>query len=274
MSNPWNLTLKNLFLPIFCRQCGCALLTEENGYFCPACWNVPERIERPFCSICGRPHKARIGFGPVENFPCDGCRKGARKAYGSLVAACDYDGAIAEAIKLLKFHHRPQLAGPLAEELLAFIDREISGDQREVYDALIPVPLHPVRRRSRGFNQAQLLAERLGHAFPNAVLDVSLRRIRPTRAQSSLTSPAQRKDNVRGAFAVDRERDFDGATVLLVDDVVTTGGTVEECARALRRAGAERVDVIAVAMPVVAPDADTPKHTPPARPRPRMRLGF
>lgn len=272
MPSPWGLTLKNLFLPIFCRECGCSLLTEENGFFCPGCWSVPQRIERPFCSVCGKPHKDRVGFGPVENFPCAECRTAPAKPYSRLFAACDYDGAIAEAIKLLKFYDRPRLAVSLGEELWRFAEREMTLD---AYDALVPVPLHHVRRRARGYNQSELLADCIAPAFPSARLDRSLRRIRPTRTQSSLTTRAQRRANVRGAFAVDSSAHFNGETVLLVDDVVTTGGTVAECARALRRAGASEIHVFAVATPIVAPDWNVPSTDADLRPRRvGMRLGI
>lgn len=247
----WALTLKNLFLPIFCRECGCPLLTEENGAFCPACWARPERIRRPFCTGCGRPHRERIGFGVTDNFLCADCRSSGSRPYRYAFAACDYDGAIAEAVKLLKFSDRQRLAGPLAEEAIQFIEREVNPS---MYDALVPVPLHRVRQRWRGFNQAELLAERMSAAFPNARIDRSLRRIRPTRTQSRLDGTQARRENVRGAFAVDREVSFKGETVLLIDDVMTTGGTVAECARALERAGAATVDVLAVAVPVKSQD--------------------
>jgi len=168
------------------------------------------------------------------------------RPYRHAFAACDYDGAIEDAVKLLKFGDRPRLAGPLAEELIRFMEREVRLD---VYDAVVPVPLHRVRQRWRGFNQAELLAQRILPVLPGARLDTSLRRIRPTRTQSRLEGAA-RMANVRGAFAVAPESNFAGETVLLVDDVMTTGGTVAECARALRRAGAEVVDVAAVAVPV------------------------
>ncbi len=242
----WSVALKNVFLPVFCRECGCALLTEENGFFCPACWARPERIERPFCCVCGRPHRERVGFGMAVDFRCMDCRAARTEPYRRVWAACDYDGAIAEAIKRLKFNARPRLAGPLAEEIVAYAEREMDVG---AYDALVPVPLHRVRRRARGFNQSELLAARVLPSFPRARLDTSLRRIRPTRTQSGLTSDAARRENVKGAFAVDSGRSFAGETVLLLDDVVTTGGTVAECAKALRRAGAKTVDVIAVATP-------------------------
>lgn len=242
----WSLAFKNMFLPVFCRECGCALLTEENGFFCPACWARPERIERPFCCICGRPHRERIGFGVAGDFPCADCRGARTKPYRRVWAACDYDGAISEAIKLLKFNARPLLAGPLAEEIARYAEREMDTG---AYDAVVPVPLHRVRRRARGFNQSELIAVKTMACFPRARLDTSLRRIRPTRTQSKLTNDTERRENVKGAFAVDRDRSFTGEAVLLLDDVVTTGGTVAECARALIRAGAKTVDVIAVAMP-------------------------
>lgn len=243
----WSLALKNVLLPVFCRQCGCTLLTEENGFFCPSCWAAAERIERPFCSICGLPHRERLGFDlVVRDYPCADCRSVRTPPYRRVWAACDYAGAIAEAIKLLKFNARPRLAPPLAAELVNYAEHEMDT---ELYDALVPVPLHRVRQRARGYNQAELIARHTAHAFPRARMDMALLRIRPTHVQSRLTSASQRRENVRGAFAVDRDRSFAGETVLLVDDVVTTGGTVAECARALKRAGAKTVDVIAVATP-------------------------
>lgn len=249
----WSLTLKNVFLPIFCRECGCALLTEENGFFCPACWTRPERIERPFCSLCGRPHRERIGFATAGDFPCADCRGKRPAPYRRVWAACDYSGAIAEAVKLLKFQGKPRLAAPLAEEISRYAEREMDV---EAYDAIVPVPLHRVRQRSRGFNQAELIAAQVAPVFMQARLDTSLRRIRPTRTQSRITNPAERRENVRGAFAVEMDRSFKGERVLLLDDVVTTGGTVAECARALLRAGAKTVDVIAAAMPAGRQELD------------------
>jgi ComF family protein len=187
-----------------------------------------------------------------DNFLCPDCRSGGPHPHRFVFAACDYDGAIAEAIKLLKFGDRPRLAGPLAGEAIRFLEREVNT---QMYDAIVPVPLHRVRERWRGFNQARLIAERVLPALPRARLDLSLLRIRPTRTQSRLENAAARRANVRGAFAVEPGADFDGQTVLLIDDVVTSGGTVAECARALIRAGASTVDVMAVAVPANAREA-------------------
>ncbi len=241
----WALALKNLFLPIFCKQCGLRLLTEENGFFCPTCWDASPRIQRPFCTRCGRPHPGAVGFGTLSNFPCAACRERPSRHIRRVYGAAVYDAAIAEAIKWFKFRNRPHLARPLGELLRDFAQREMEQDR---YDLVTPVPLHRVRERTRGYNQSRLLAEQVLPAFGSAALDVSLKRIRPTRTQSHL-SEHERAANVRGAFAVlgDSCR---GKRVLLVDDVVTTHCTVAECAAALRRAGAVEVDVLAVALAV------------------------
>lgn len=243
----WALVLKNLFLPIFCKECRAWLLTEENGFFCPVCWETSPRITRPFCTCCGRPHTQTVGFGTASNFPCAQCRakppRHVRRIYG---AAC-YDGAVAEAIKLFKFHDRPRLAKPLGELMAGFAGAEMDC---AAYDFVVPVPLHRVRERDRGYNQSRLLAEALTQTFPRTRLNDSLKRIRPTQVQSQAANPAARRANVVGAFAVLGESLFEGSTVLLIDDVVTTAGTVSECAAALKRAGAAQVDVLAAALAV------------------------
>ena len=246
MPEAWTLTFKNLFFPIFCRQCGFQLLTEENGYFCPECWNLPERIKLPFCSVCGHPQEASVGFGPVQNYPCAECRPLKPPPYRRVFGAAAYDGAISEAIKLFKFNDRLAIAALLADIMIEFAEREMNCEQ---YEDLVPVPLHRVRQRDRGFNQAQLLAKRLLPAFPRTRLNESLLRIRPTRRQVTIKDSEERRRNVVGAFAVRREEHFDGRTVLLIDDVVTSGGTASECTRALKRAGAAQVDVFAAALP-------------------------
>jgi ComF family protein len=237
------LPVKNLLWPEFCRECGVQLLTGENGYFCPGCWERSPAVRRPFCTGCGRPHAEMRGFGASENYPCADCRERPLPHVDRVYGAARYEDAVAEAVKLLKFHGKTRLAAPLAERMVDFAREEMPvGD----YTLVCPVPLHRVRQRARGFNQAALLAERVMPAFPNATLDARLQRIRPTRTQSRLT-PEARRSNLRGAFAVTGDS-MNGDTVLLVDDVVTTAATVTECARVLRIAGAVRVDVFCAAV--------------------------
>ena len=242
----WALTFKNLVFPIFCKQCGMRLLTDENGFFCPTCWELPARIEAPFCSRCGRPHPKSAGFGPVANFPCAKCNERTEPTpYRRIFGAMVYEGAAAEAVKILKFHERRWIVDALADELSEFVE---SSMDTERYDFIVPVPLHPVRLRDRGFNQSLLLAERVAHLFPKAQVSQDLERIRPTRVQSRINNPDERHANVRGAFAVKQEISLHKARILLIDDVVTSGGTVSECATALLRAGVKEVDVLAFAL--------------------------
>lgn len=237
------MAFKNLFFPIFCLACRERLLTEENGFFCATCWELAPRIEPPLCIHCGRPHESMTGLGNRRNFPCADCREKPLKAVHRIYGAALYEGAVAEGVKLLKFHDKQRLARTLGallhDHALAFMDTE-------AYDLLSPVPLHRVRLRERGYNQSALLADVAVTAFPRAVVWHGLKRIRPTRTQSKLAGK-RRRENVKGAFAVAGD-EAKGKRILLIDDVVTSGGTVEECAKALLRAGAAEVDVLAVAL--------------------------
>jgi ComF family protein len=264
VASDWALTLKNIFFPIFCKQCGQRLLTDENGYFCPTCWEMSPKVERPFCTVCGRPHPPQIGFGRTSNFICGRClaRKANQQSFRRIYGAAMYAGAVEEAIKLLKFHDRPRLARPLGAMMRGFAAQEMDDD---AYDYLIPVPLHKVRLRERGYNQSELLARELLAYFTTARIDASLRRIRPTRVQSLLKGEAERRSNVVGAFAVTEGGRLRGKRVLLVDDVVTTSGTVSECARVLTQHGTATVDVFAAALALPQKDLP-PLQTPPPLP--------
>ena len=250
----WSLTLKNLFFPIFCQQCGLRLLTDENGYFCPTCWEGSPRIERPFCPICGKPHRAGVGLGTRSNFRCGPCSTAAKpKPYDRVLGAARYGAAVRMAIKLFKFHDKPRLCRPLGELMREQAELELECGR---YDCLVPVPLHRVRRRERGFNQSELLAREILPAFPNAALDRSLARLRPTYVQSRLQTEKERRDSVRGAFGLIDGAMLKGKAVLLIDDVVTTGATIQECATVLKKSGASIVDVLAAALAV--PDSEVP----------------
>ena len=242
----WTLTLKNLLFPIFCKECGLRLLTDENGFFCATCWELPLRIERPFCSSCGRPLPKRVGMDEPDHYPCAACAARTDESpYRHVFGATTYEGAAAEAVKLLKFHERRWIVRVMCEELARVIETELIPER---YAFIAPVPLHKVRLRHRGFNQAMLLADGIIDQFPNAEVFTGLQRIRPTKTQSRLNDPNDRKSNVRGAFAVNQDVDLTGKQVLLIDDVVTSGGTIHECARALQRAGAEAVDILSFAL--------------------------
>jgi ComF family protein len=151
-----------------------------------------------------------------------------------------YEGSVRKLVHAYKFKGQSCLADPLAAQLEAF---RASWDF--VPDLIVPVPLAPGRRRERGFNQAALLAERLGRAFSIPISE-ALSRTRSTVAQVGLTA-AQRRRNVEGAFALRRGAVVAGQRLLLIDDVATTGATLDACARALLEAGAKDVSGLTIA---------------------------
>jgi ComF family protein len=156
-----------------------------------------------------------------------------------------YDGALRAIVHALKYEERRSLARPLANLM-----RLRGADMLADVDWAVPVPLHPSRRRERGFNQAADLARYLGVPVQHA-----LRRHRATRTQTGLPA-AQRHGNVRNAFALARGRErqdrLDGSIVVLIDDVSTTGATLDACARVLKEAGVREVRALTVARVVTS----------------------
>jgi ComF family protein len=166
------------------------------------------------------------------------CRLGlqgfdAAYSYGS------YEGTLRKLVHLFKYSGMRPLAGPFGK----LLTRALPRDQQ--FDLIVPMPLHWFKRWRRGFNQADLLAREIGRKWQVPVREV-VRRRKATSPQAGLTN-AKRRANVAGAFRVPRGRRLDGLRVLLVDDVLTTGATASACARALKRAGAAHVSLLALA---------------------------
>jgi ComF family protein len=179
-------------------------------------------------------------------------------------AAGLYDGSLRAILHAFKYQGRRSLAGPLAAAMARADPQALSG-----VDFVVPVPLHPSRERERGFNQARDLALRLGAACIDA-----LARVRPTAPQTSL-SAARRRRNVQNAFALRpaprwswiprrRGRAVEGAVILLVDDVATTGATLDACARALKDAGAREVRALTAARAAAGPHSPRRPQPPPS----------
>jgi ComF family protein len=204
-----------------------------------------ERIGPPFCVTCGLPLPS---FAPPPQVPpprCHTCVAGA-PPFDYARAAGAYAGVLREALHALKFGGKQALARPLAGLMLEQCGALLGPH----VDALVPVPLARPRERERGFNQAMLLAGHLASATGLPVRAPWLSRSRGTRPQTELTA-GERRANVARAFSASPRSA--GAHVVLVDDIVTTGATVAECARALRAAGARTVGVLAVARVLAVP---------------------
>lgn len=226
-----------------CIACEAALDSPTRGLVCAACLQQVPRLSPPFCGYCGLPaDPGDIDPGRGGDPLCGACRRNGGPRTPRRAAGL-HDGPLRAMIHALKYGARRSLARPLGAML-----RETAVDWLRDADSVVPVPLHPLRRWRRGFNQANDIARRLGLPVIQPI-----RRARHTRPQMEL-SRGVRLRAVRGAFVLARPpvgraaAAIRGRTLLLVDDVITTGATVEACAALLRDAGAADVRALGVAL--------------------------
>jgi competence protein ComFC len=217
----------SLLYPPVCALCGGK--TRAGEYLCEQCEGKAMRIVAPFCQQCSEPFEGAI----TSAFTCTNCAH--REIYfDAAVAAYRGRGIVRQIIHDFKYARQIHLRHLVAHWLLgAFDDERLRGRQ---FDLIVPVPLHPTRQRERGFNQAGLLAELLS-ARISIPCKPLLERIRYTTTQTALDR-AERMENLHNAFRLRKKTDVRGLHVLLIDDVLTTGSTLSECARMLKRAGA------------------------------------
>jgi ComF family protein len=227
-------SLLEFFLPRMCLFCGVPVGETAVVALCPDCEAQIAWVASPLCTCCGRVFASRDGADRV----CGDCQTDP-PPFDRARAAALYDGPVAQAITRFKFS-RQMAVLPVMQH---WLQRPPCLELVAAADLLAPVPLHPKRIKHRGFNQSLLLAQ----GFPGAaVVRELVVRTRHTAPQVGL-NPKERQDNVKGAFAVTVPALVKGKSVLLIDDLYTTGSTVKECARVLRKAGASRVEVLTVA---------------------------
>ncbi len=224
-----------------CAACDELLLHPTRGPVCGDCWRSIVPLTAPLCDRCGDPLPTwRLVSTSLAC--CPRCRR-TRRLIDRARAIGAYDGALRAIIHALKYEGRRSLARPLGRLM-----RERGAAMLSGAAWAVPVPLHPSRRRHRGFNQATDLARHLG--IP---VRLALRRIRATPTQTGLPA-GRRHRNVRDAFAVARDAGrLAGAVVVLIDDVSTTGATLDACARALKQAGVAEVRALTAARVVTPP---------------------
>lgn len=226
---------------MYSRECdGCGMaMGEQPGSLCWDCQTGVSLVQVPFCERCGDPVVGLI----TSVFECAWCHK-TPPAFEWARSAVRFDGLARKCLLRFKYGVGLWHLDSLVSWLVA-LWRGCPPGRLEA-DAIAPVPLYSRRRRERGYNQSALLARGLAEKVGIPFRDGWLRRNRPTVSQTRLTA-AQRVHNVRGVFKVPYPRRVQGARIVLVDDVMTTGATVNECARALKAAGAASVMVMTVA---------------------------
>jgi ComF family protein len=232
----WHGLLQLLWPPV-CESCADEVC-ETDDHLCPRCWEqLLTCTAGDYCPRCGRDASR---YGLVHD-ACGAC--GPEEFHFDRIARAGVYGDALQQMILAFKHDRSELAGvlgPLADAAL-----QGSGFHDDI-ELFVPVPLHWTRRLRRGYNQSHLLARQLRH--PRARMSTDLVRVRRTRAQPQAATPAARAKNVAGAFLVRSGHGFAGRRVCLVDDIKTSGATLNECARVLKEAGAAKVYALALAV--------------------------
>ncbi len=231
----------SVLFPAPCRICDQILTNASRIPICNRCLHSFEAIVPPLCECCGRPFASPVAIQATRPL-CRLCRLDFF-AFDRARSFAIYNDTVFDAIVLMKYEEVTRLGHWFAERIAGCIAQE--RDEWRV-DAVVPVPLHPIRQRERGYNQAELIARPLAKRLGARVDTRLLTRTKPRPAQL-LLSRSERWKSVRGAYATLEGAKVDNLRILLVDDVMTTGATLDACARALKKAGASRVVGLTVA---------------------------
>ena len=230
----------NLILPPRCIKCG-KILSEHNG-LCPECFTKIDFISEPYCHICGHPFSDSTNLKFAEKQICGNCAKDKKHLFAMQRSAFVYDDNSKQLIIDFKFHDKTVSAEVLAN-MLFVAGKDIWAENP---DYLIPVPLHKKRLRTRRYNQSALLCKYLSRKTMIPTDYFSLERKINTVPQVTL-SGTQRHNNLKKAFVLNNPEKFKNKSVVLVDDVKTTGSTLRECALILQKAGAKRLYALTMA---------------------------
>jgi len=220
----------DLILPKRCLGCG-----KEGDYICPGCSLKLPRIIPPVCPLCGLPR--------ISRSLCPSCTKHQYEIDG-IRSPFRFEGLVRQAVYQFKYNNLRDIASSLAELMAKYLDKnQVPGE------VLVPVPLHRKRLKQRGYNQSRLLAVELGKITGIPVVTDYIQRTRPTPPQTDTAGKYKRVENVSGAFAAVVIRP-EQQSIILIDDVATSGATLNACATALKQAGARSVWGLTIARDV------------------------
>lgn len=222
----WGWSGMDLLFPPMCGGCG-----QIGSRWCEICKGRVARIREPFCTKCGTP--------TLNNNICEKCLSNP-PIYSALRSWAGFESPVRDALLAVKYHRNIGLADAIATDMLEF-----ARSLQWTMEILIPVPSGAARLRERGYNQVALIARPLAYELGVAYAPNGLRRARETRSQVGL-NVSERRENVRGAYRADPSV-VERKSILLMDDVATTGATISACAEALVAAGATEVRALTVA---------------------------
>jgi len=227
--------LLNYLFPKKCPLCP-EFVASDSG-FCASCWNKITFVKEPHCIICAKELDA---FPTDKNMKCLECQKN-KPHFDSIKAMMRFSDSTKKIIYNLKFHDQFSLSKPLANMMVSRFYDEIKN-----IDLIIPVPMNKLKRIYRKYNQAQLLANAISNVLEKNTRSDILVKTKGTKSQTSLNK-AKRALNLKNSMKVQNQNLVQGKKILLVDDVVTTGITVNLCARLLKKEGAASVIVLSAA---------------------------
>jgi len=229
----------DILLPTSCSFCNDPVGDSNVPFFCSTCWGDFAPILGPVCPRCGRPFESPEALAHSPEHTCLACRQ-KPPLFDQALAVGYFEGPLREAVHQFKYRPCRSLGKPLGD-WMAINVRMLNN-----IDLVMPVPLHTKRLKERGFNQALLLAHRMSETHHIPYSCDNLYRARPTRPQVELTG-VERIRNVAGAFALRKPEEVVDRSIVLIDDVFTTGATMNECASVLKEAGAAQVTAFTLA---------------------------
>ncbi|HNW39111.1 MAG TPA: ComF family protein [Candidatus Omnitrophota bacterium] len=232
--------MRDLIYPNFCLICKNRIQSpDQQQLICSGCQDKIEKNPPPFCANCGR----HLTSEAIEKNICPACAN-LNFYFDRAFSPCVYTGSVKTLIREFKYSGKDYLGEFLGKLINAFIrDYQIPV---KYLDFILPVPLHKSRKREREFNQAEILSRQIAGEFDKTVLTNVLLRVKPTKTQTNLNFP-QRCLNLEKSFIVSSPELIQGADLLLVDDVLTTGATANEAAKCLKEAGAHKVILLTLA---------------------------
>jgi len=232
----------DILYPRHCENCFKNIEQTQPGYLCETCLGHIRRIPAGACRGCAKIFSD--DFTGVENSFCPQC-KVTERYFDHCYAMTVYEGIVKNLIHAFKFGKAEYLASTLQSLFIRSLDACEGIDWKSV-DLILPVPLHPRKKKERGFNQSEALAKAVCRQYKIPSRPRILTRYKYSEGQT-LQHKRERWENIRGSFQARSNQDLNGRHIMLVDDVLTTGATAEECAKVLKSSGARKVDVLVLA---------------------------